>query len=183
MENSRQPGVIVPAIILIGVGVFFLLSNAGLLGTLNVAQLWPIFPVLTGVALLVQYFAGRMRDPDLVTGGSISLMIGLFFFLFTLNVTIAPLGRIDWSDMARLWPAFPTIVGLGLALRWLVGGLRETELLIPVTILFIVGFAGFGFTLAGLPTFSFIFSYWPVLLIVIGVIVLLRSFRQSSSMQ
>jgi hypothetical protein len=170
-----------PALILIGIGVFFLLINTGVLGGVNLGDLWPIFPVLIGAGLLLQFFIGGLRDPDLVFGGTIFTLTGLFFFLFTLNVNVAPLGPITWSDMARLWPAFPTIVGIAFVLRWVLGGLRESGLLIPAAILLAVGLGGFSFTLAGFPAFRLFFDYWPVLLIILGVIVLARSVTRPRS--
>lgn len=182
MEKTRQPAAIIPAIILIGVGVLFLLLNTGVLGTLNMGQLWPIFPTLAGLALLVPYFSGWEHGPDIAIGGMNSLMIGLFFFLFTLNVTIEPLERIQWSDMARLWPSFIIIPAVAFGLRWLMGGRRKEDLWMPwmVLVLLVLGIAGFLFTFGGFTAFGAIINYWPVLLIASGVIVLLWSFRRSS---
>jgi hypothetical protein len=181
MKTRRNSGAIVPAVILIAIGIFFLLVNANLLPRVDFVQLWPAIPVLLGLGLLTQFFAGRMRDPGLVTGATIFLLTGLFFFAFTLRLDIAPFGPIGWGDMATLWPAFPAIVGIALLLQWLAGGLRDHGLLIPVTILLIVGLGGFAFTLRGFPTFQLIADYWPVLLIVLGVIVLARSFIRPRS--
>ena len=83
--------------------------------------------------------------------------------------------------MARLWPTFPTIVGIAFALQWIAGGLRHPGLLAPATILLLVGLGGFAFTLAGFPMFRVVFDYWPVLLIVLGVAILARSFRRVTS--
>lgn len=174
--DSRRAGALFPAILLILIGVFFLLTNLNVLPRVSIGQLWPAFPVLLGISMWVQFFVGRMRDPGLVAGGTIFLLSGLFFFLFTLNLSAPGLERIDWRDMGRLWPAFPTIVGFGLLLQYLVGGLREHGLLIPVAILLIVGLGGFAFTLGNFPTFNLIARYWPVFLIVLGIIVLARAF-------
>jgi len=180
--DSRRSGTIVPAIILIALGIFFLLMNLnGVRASLG--QLWPAFPVLMGLGMWLQFFIGRMRDPGLVTGGTIFLLIGLFFFLFTFQATLPGFGRVNWSDMGVLWPAFPTIVAVALLLQWLFGGLRNHGLLVPVTILLIVGLGGFAFTLRGFPTFKLIADYWPVLLIALGVIVLLRSLVRPRSIQ
>jgi hypothetical protein len=179
--QARNYGAIVPAIILIGVGIFFLLVNTQLI-RVGIGQLWPIFPVLLGAGLLAQFFMGRMRDPGLITGGTIFLLTGLVFFLFTLNLTVPGLGAIHWGNMAQLWPVFPTIVGVALLLQWIAGGLRERDLLIPIAILLTVGLGGFAFTLGGLPTFRLIADYWPVALIVLGVIVLARSFMRPRSL-
>ncbi len=181
--ESRRSGSIIPAIILIAVGIFFLLVNTNVLPRAGIGQLWPALPTLLGISMLLQFFVGRMRDPGLVSGGTIFLLTGLFFFLFTLRVTVEPFGPITWGDMARLWPAFPTIVGIALLLRWLAGGLRDHGLLIPVTILLIVGLGGFAFTLGGFPTFRILADYWPVLLIVLGVLVLARSLIRPQSSQ
>lgn len=180
--DSRRSSAIFPAIILIVVGAFFLLTNLNVLPRVSIGQLWPAFPALLGIALWLQFFLGRPRDPGLVFGGTIFLLTGLFFFLFTLNLTLPLLGRITWGDMARLWPAFPSIVGIAFALQWIVGGLRQPGLLAPAMILLLVGLGGFAFTLAGFPMFQVVFDYWPVLLIVLGVAILARSFvRQRSS--
>ena len=181
MDSRQRGNSIVPAIILIAIGILFLLVNTNAIPNLNIGQLWPAFPALLGLALFVQYFAGGMRDPGLVTGGTIFLLTGLFFFAFTLRLNVAPFGPISWGDMTELWPAFPTIVGVALLLQWLAGGLRDHGLLIPVAILLIVGLGGFAFTLRGFPTFQILADYWPVLLIAIGVIVLARSFFQPRS--
>jgi len=173
--DSRRTGQIIPAFLLIAVGVLFLLVNSGALPRVSIGDLWPALPALLGVGLLLQFFLGRMRDPGLVTGGTIFLLIGLFFFLFTLEANVPGLGRVHWGMMAELWPAFPLIVAIGLLMQWLAGGLRDTGLLIPVTILGIVGLGGFAFTLAGFPTFRALTQYWPVLLIVLGAVVLIRS--------
>src|SRR3990172_3004337 len=117
--DSRRSGAIVPAVVLIAIGIFFLLANLDVLPRVSFVQLWPAFPALLGIGLLLQFFIGGLRDPGLVTGGTIFLLVGLFFFLFTLGIDVAPLGRIGWGDMTRLWPAFPTIVGIALLLQWL----------------------------------------------------------------
>ncbi len=181
--DSRRAGALTPAIILIAVGTFFLLTNLNLLPRVSIGQLWPAFPALLGAALWLQFFLGRMRDPDLVFGGTIFLLTGLFFFLFTLRLTLPALGEISWGDMARLWPAFPTIVGVAFALQWIAGGLRRPGLLVPATILLLIGLGGFAFTLAGFPMFRVVFDYWPVLLIILGAAILVRSFVRSRSSQ
>ena len=182
MEPRRNGGTLAVAILLIGIGLFFLLVNTNVV-RVSIGQLWPAIPALIGAALLVQFFTGGMRDPGLVTGGTIFLLTGLFFFLFTLGVTIEPFGRVNWGDMAVLWPAMPTIIGVALLIQWLVGGLRDHGLLIPVTIFFLIGLGGFAFTLRGIPAFSILIDYWPALLIVIGLIVLVRSLRRPQSSQ
>lgn len=176
MEPRRNGGTLVAAVLLIGIGLFFLLVNTSVI-RVSIGQLWPAIPTLIGAALFVQFFTGGRRDPGLVTGGAIFLLTGLFFFLFTLGVAIEPFGQITWGDMAVLWPTLPTIIGVALLMRWLFGGLRDHGLLIPVTLFLLVGLSGFAFTLRRIPALSILVDYWPALLILIGLIVLVRSLR------
>jgi len=176
MEIRR--GSIVPAVLLIAVGVIFLLVNLNVIPRVSIAELWPALPVLIGLGMLLQFLLGGLRDPGLVTGGTIFLLTGLFFFLFTLEVNLPGLGVVRWGLMGELWPAFPLIVAIALLLQWIAGGLRDTGLLVPVTILGIVGLAGFAFTLDRFPAFRAIVEYWPVLLIVLGLVVLARAFSR-----
>jgi hypothetical protein len=83
--------------------------------------------------------------------------------------------------MAVLWPAIPTIIGIALLMQWLLGGLRDHGLLIPIALFFVIGLGGFAFTLRGVPVLSILVDYWPVLLIAIGLIVLVRSLRRPQS--
>jgi hypothetical protein len=74
-----------PAVILILLGVFLPLNNAGALG-----------------------------DQELETA---AMLLGLFFFLFTLNVELPfefenLAGPVDWDDSAYLLPAYPLIGGI-----------------------------------------------------------------------
>ena len=52
-SNERQ-GMLIGGLIVTGVGVFFLLSQLGLIP--NVGKLWPIFPIIVGIALIVGAF-------------------------------------------------------------------------------------------------------------------------------
>ena len=87
---------------LIGLGVVFLFAQF-----IGWDRIWPLFPILGGLAALAGYLLSGFRDSGLVFLGVGAVLVGLFFFGFTL-------GYWEWSDMARLWPVFVLIGGVGI---------------------------------------------------------------------
>ena len=113
--------------------------------------MWPGIVVLVGILFWLGFIFGKDHDPGLAFVGTIVTLTGLFFFLFTFNVDLLGLGRVDWGDMALLWPAFPLIVGIAFVVLWAAGRFRDWGVLIPAGILLLVGFGGFAFTLGNVP--------------------------------
>jgi hypothetical protein len=140
--------------------------------------LWPGIVVVVGLVFWIGYVTSAGRDPGLAFVGTIVTLVGAFFFLFTLNVSVPGLGVIGWGDMARLWPAFPLIVGVAFVVLWVTNKFRDTGVLVPAAILLIVGLGGFAFTLGEVPALRQIVDWWPVLLIVLGVAFLVQSFAR-----
>jgi hypothetical protein len=174
----ERRGALVPALLLILLGAFFLLVNIGVLPALSITQLWPGIVVLVGLMFWGGFFFGRQHDAGLAFVGTIVALVGAFFFLFTLRVNLPGYGPVNWSDMGRLWPAFPLIVGIAFVVLWLAGRLRDGGVLFPAAILLIVGLGGFAFTLGDIPNWRDLLNLWPVLLILLGLGVLIQSLRR-----
>jgi hypothetical protein len=160
MNNRR--GAIVPGFILIALGLWFLAETLGV-RLPGLGDLWPIFPLGFGIAMLVQYFVGGRRDEGLVFTGVTGALIGAFFFAITL-------GPLDWGDLGELWPVFPLIAGVAFLAQWLVRP-SERGLLVPAVGGLAVGGIGLLFTrnLLGEAAGQLIGNLWPVLLIVLGI--------------
>jgi len=172
-------GAIVPAFILILIGGFFLLINLGLLPRMTITEMWPGIIVLVGLTFWIGFIFGHDHDAGLAFVGTILVLIGAFFFLFTLpNVSLPGYGVIHWGDQGKLWPVYPLIVGVAFVVLWIAGRFRDNGVLIPAGILLIVGLAGLNFTLGEVPGLTDIIRLWPVLLIVFGAAILLRSFSR-----
>jgi hypothetical protein len=170
---------VIPALVLILIGLAFLLNNAGAFDDLDLdpEELWPALVVLAGLAFLLQFFVGGARDPGLVFVGTAATLLGLFFFLFTLNLELPfesenVRGPINWSDSAYLWPAYPLIGGIAFIMMALFN--RERDVLWVGLVALAVGVVAAFFTLGRPEGLEELGQYWPVLLILVGGGLLLR---------
>jgi hypothetical protein len=177
MEERPAVGI---AIVLVAVGVFFLLSNLGVFQgyDVNPGDLWPGLLVLGGLAFWLQFLLGGAHDPGLVFVGTAALLLGAFFFLITLNVRVpfenARLGaRFDWGDNEYLWPVYPLVGGIAFILLGLLD--RDWGAFGLGVVAAVVGAVSLPFTLGILEDTEKLAQYWPLLLVLIGVLVLLRA--------
>ena len=137
-------------------------------------RIWPIFPVLGGLAFFAAYIATGFKDGGLAFVGTAAVLVGLFFFGFTL-------GSWPWEQMAQLWPVFPLIGGLAFVVLFLAEGRgRDVGVLAVGCAAIIVGLAGLAITFGILP--SDIIKLWPLLIILAGLIglagALVQGFRR-----
>jgi hypothetical protein len=126
---------------------------------------WPLIVVGVGALLLVMgllFGSPFMAVPAFIVGGIGGL-------LYWQNVT----GR--WESWAYAWALIPGFAGLGTVVAGLLGG--EPRKSIPsglqTILVSLVLFAIFASFLGGT---DFLGPYWPVLLIALGLILLIRPF-------
>lgn len=158
----KRRGAIFPGLVLIALGLWFLAGTLGMpLPALG--DLWPIFPLGFGLAMLSQYFMQGRQEPGLVFAGVSATLIGALFFAITL-------GPLEWSDLGRLWPLFVLIGGLAFLAQWLAQP-NERGLLVPALLGLLVGGVAILFTLNLLGTAAgqLAAKLWPVILIVLGL--------------
>ncbi len=129
-------------------------------------ELWPLFMLAAGAGFLVGYFANR-RNYGLLMPATLMLLYGSLFQYCAMTG--------DWHQMEYLWPTFVLGPGLGLLMMYL-GGRRESGLLIPSTIL--IGLSAIFFVVFG--PFQEFARYWPILLILAGLGMLLRRRNEAS---
>lgn len=157
----RRPGNGI-GLILILVGLLLLLSNLGYI-RFGWGQIWPVFLLVFGLSLFLQFFQGR--DKGVLVPAALFVGSGIFFFFFTL-----PNG-LGWGDMIKWWPIFPLLMGIGFFLGYL-ADLRDTSFLIPAIIFSLFG----GLSLAGnLERFRIYLKFWPLLLILVGLATVLSN--------
>ena len=167
-RRSSRNGVLVPGLVLIVLGAWFLIRALGV-NLPGMSAMWPIFPTIVGLSMFVGWFfsANKRGSYGMMIPAVINFLVGVFFFGFTFSI-------FQWSDMAALWPVFPLIVGVAFFVAWVFSGLRDWGLLIPCAITAGVGIVGLGYTVFGqVEAFSALLRFWPVLLIGLGVLVLI----------
>jgi hypothetical protein len=151
------------ALLLIGLGIAFLLRNFGLLPSPppDLGRWWPVLLLGIGLFLLVRGLGGTDRA-DSVVPGTVLAIYGAFFLLI-------PLGVMGPGEVGRYWGIFPGAIGVALIVRHLVSPGSRARLLVPATVLLLVGVLG----LAG-NVLHASWRLWPVVLIAVGLVLLLR---------
>jgi hypothetical protein len=163
-----KSGRVVGGLVLIGFGLVLLLAQ-----WLGWERIWPIFPLLGGLAFFVGFMATGFREEGFVFVGTAATLVGLFFFGFSL-------GFWEWEDMARLWPAFAFIGGCAFFALFLADRKHDVGVLGVGCAAMIVGLVGLLITYGLLG--SSIVKLWPLLLVLMGMIglagALFRVFRR-----
>ncbi len=164
--GQRRRSSVAFGLILVLLGIWFLLLqvNPGLQALFAIQSTWPLVIVAIGVAfLLFGILAGvpGMAVPACIIGG-----IGLL--LYWQNATN------NWESWAYAWTLIPGFVGVGVILNGLLGHDTRGSLfggawLIVISVVLYAVFASFlgGPALLG--------QYWPLLIIALGVLLLVRS--------
>ncbi|HLE06272.1 MAG TPA: hypothetical protein VI790_02890 [Candidatus Nanoarchaeia archaeon] len=143
---------VIAGIVLIILGGVFLLN-----AVFGWHLLWPLVILFPALVIFVVYARSGFTDHGVIIPIVILSTISLLFLSFTFGIFL-------WGDLSFLWPVFVLAPGVGLMVYAFVS--RDFDALIPSVILMTV-------------SFTFLFSqfwvYWPIILIVIGLIVILKS--------
>lgn len=79
LRVNADYGVVFPSIIMIGVGAIFYIDNLQLLGPgVNMGQLWPLFPIVVGLAFVALY-AFKPHDWGVLIPAAACLITGSVF--------------------------------------------------------------------------------------------------------
>jgi len=160
---------IIPALVLILLGTYFLLNELGV-GIPGWDVIWPVFPFAGGLAFLWGYVFGQRHDPGLVFVGTAATLVGLVFFFFTL-------GALEYRDLETWWPVFVIIGGIAFLAQWAAAGFRDWGALFLALVALVVGGAALAITLQllGPQSRELLPRLWPVVLILVGLMILLRA--------
>lgn len=165
MENKNRTTLAL-GILLILVGIYFVLVNVvpGFTDLISLTFSWPVIVMLVGLGLLLLGLlvgAPEMAVPALIVGG----IGGILYYQNISN---------NWGSWAYLWTLIPAFSGLGTLTAWLLGAREKNSVRSALDtigtslVLFVVFGAFFG-------AFKNLGPYWPVLLIVAGVLVGVRA--------
>jgi hypothetical protein len=152
------------------IGVFFVVAGGVLLlWTAGYLQgfitLWPLLPLLVGLVFL--YLRIVRSGPDYYVFLGISLLLAGTLLLVT--NTAVPV------DLGRIWPLFMTIIGVALLFYgFRKEGASRVTFTVPggAMVLLSAVFLPFAFDLVSADFAAFVTVWWPVLLIVVGIVLI-----------
>jgi hypothetical protein len=164
MERRHRSG-LVGGIILVLLGAWLLAVQfiPGLDNLINIDYSWPW--IVIGIGVLLFILGLVIGEPGMAVPACIVGGIGCI--LYYQNTTG------NWESWAYAWTLIPGFVGIGSIIAGLLGENRQKSisdglnLLVISAVLFVI----FGSFLGGL---NLLGDYWPVLLILLGVWILLR---------
>jgi hypothetical protein len=158
---------------LLGFGVLLILAGLAFaalqLFHITFFPSWPFIVIGVGVALLV--LGVLINVPDLAVPACIVAGVGGILYYTALTG--------HWEAWSFLWTLIPGFVAIGMFLAWVLGARKNYHLrdmlntLITSLVMFAIFFAIFG-TVFGYFVNGVLQSYWPLLLVVAGVLILVR---------
>lgn len=155
---------------LVVIGVFFVVAGGVLLlwtaGYLQrFSTLWPLAPLLAGLVLLYLRIARTGPDYYVFLGTSL-LLAGVLLLLTNTAVPI---------ELIRIWPLFMTIIGVALLFYgFRKEGASRVTFTVPggAMVLLSAVFLPFALDLVSADFAAFVSVWWPVLLIVVGLVLM-----------
>lgn len=149
-------------LIMIILGLIFLLDNLNIL-RFEFFMLWPLLVILGGTGFWLGFLTNR-KNLGLIMPGTILIIYGALFMYCALT---------DWDYMRILWPVFLLGPGIGFFLMYAFSEKKDRGLLLPGGILTLLSL---------LFAFSHLnyLRYWPVILIIIGIVLLLRPSKKKN---
>lgn len=143
---------ILPGLLLIAIGLIFFINNWLHIG---IDRLWPLIFLLLTILMFRVYLSNRQQNAEVL------IPMAIFFVLWLIFQYSALYG---WYHMSWLWPGFIAGPGLGFLLVYF--HKHEPGWLVPAVIL--LGISGIFFL-----ELSHYARYWPVLLIIGGLLLIL----------
>ncbi|HVR30156.1 MAG TPA: DUF5668 domain-containing protein [Thermoanaerobaculia bacterium] len=102
--ECKDPGLVWPGTFGVLVGLFFFLFSFGVFDWERMDQLWPVFPLIVGLAFLATWVAGGLKQTGLLVPALITLAVGGGGLGFEL-------GALDARTLNALWPLALVLLG------------------------------------------------------------------------
>jgi hypothetical protein len=166
METRRNTGALIWGLVLVALGVLFTLQQLRLL-PFEWGNIWPGFIIVAGLAFLLGYALSPRHDAGLAFVGSMAVMTGVFLGLFAF-------GYYEWSQMAYMWGWWPLMGGIAFVILWAADRFQDWGVLVPAVI-------GIGVGIIALAGGNQWYKYWPVAVILAGIVVLVGAFARKGS--
>ena len=102
------------------VGLFFFIINTGVLEEGSPGRLWPVFPLIVGLAFLAAYFASGMEYKALLFPAVLLVGVSVAFLAMMLTGT-------SFEYIGKLWPLALIVVGVALLATRMLGRQGKQE--------------------------------------------------------
>jgi cell wall-active antibiotic response 4TMS protein YvqF len=109
-DRNRRAGMVLGSTIPLLLGAFFFANTTGVLSWSDQGMLWPVYPLILGVAFFAAYFASGREQAGYLVPGTILSLVGVVFLGITLTGT-------SYDSIGKVWPIFLIIAGV-LLLIW-----------------------------------------------------------------
>jgi hypothetical protein len=109
-SGERDCGLVWPGTFGLLLGSFFFLFSFGVFEWEQMSELWPVFPLIAGLAFLATWIAGGLRDTGLLVPAVIAITLGTVGLGFEL-------GAIDARTIGMLWPLALVVLGALMIVR------------------------------------------------------------------
>ncbi len=138
------------AVLSIIVGLLLLLENFGYIKNVNL--LWPVFPLVIGIGLIMLFFQSGRRDLKILGIGLFLAQSSVIFFFYNFS---------SWSIISKTWPLFLLCLGIS---SFSAAFFRRDAKILKNSGLFLMFLA-----LAFILIFSLDARFWPVSLVLFGI--------------
>jgi hypothetical protein len=104
-NSAGRAGAVIGGTIPLLVGAFFFSITTGVFDWSDMGTLWPVFPIIVGLAFVAGYFAGNREQPGLLWPAAIIGGTGLVFLFITTT-------SVGYGIIGQLWPLALIAVGV-----------------------------------------------------------------------
>ncbi|MEO8286893.1 MAG: DUF5668 domain-containing protein [Chloroflexota bacterium] len=102
---TARAGLVLGGAIPLLVGIFFFTITLGLFSWSDMGALWPVFPLIVGVAFWAAYFVSGFRQRAYAIPAIVLTLVGVVFLAITLT-------SVGYGVLGKLWPIFLIIAGV-----------------------------------------------------------------------
>ena len=169
-EVKRRRAPIVPGILLILLGVWLLGRQLNL--PLFVGDvLWPWLLIAAGIVIWARYIFLPPRSSDDLFWATGTLLAGAFLLVWRNGFFLSNL-----EGWGQLWPMVPLIMGISALVEWLFD-MRKWFTLVFAVGANAVGWIGLGYTTGSIDSMTAwrLAQYWPMLIVIAGLGVLIHA--------
>lgn len=114
IESENEVGILIPGVGAFLTGIFFFFFTFGVFEWAAMGQLWPVFPLIGGIAFAAVWLAGGRKESGLLIPAGGALAVGIIGLIFTL-------GGFSIALITNYWPVILIVVGLGILAQNLIG--------------------------------------------------------------